>query len=127
MTYSLSLHGYCGQRLPILGREDLQTCRDRMAKLIRGRRMNGDPVLLVGRGNPLPEYALCVEFAVPENAVMVSDLDGVLSIYADPALESCLWCGQDFQPEDLERCCSPCCSAAYSGRECDCESCASLS
>ena len=127
MTYSLSLHGYCGQRLPILEREDLQACRDRMARLIRGRRMNGEPVLLVGHGNPLPERALCVEFETPDDAVMVSDLDGVLSIYADPAMESCLWFGQPFQPEDRERYCSPCCWAADSGHECGCESCASLS
>lgn len=39
-------------------------------------------------------------------------------------VRECKWCGFPFRPEDRhQRCCSPCCTAAYAGTECDCDDC----
>lgn len=41
----------------------------------------------------------------------------------EPYEVECRECGTAFVPADGEQCCSPCCSAAYSGYGCECADC----
>lgn len=61
---------YSGMTIPLLDR-DVEDCRNRAAAKIRKARDEGQPVSILDRGK---EW----EFETPEDALMISDLDGLL-------------------------------------------------
>jgi len=97
--YSLTMYGHCGMPIPIVGRDDLASARERAARIIRRLRQRRMFVTTLDKGQTW-------ESTEPDDAVMISDWSGILCLREYPYPYRCPECDQGYEDgEDAWRCC----------------------
>ena len=94
VTYGLTMYAYCGMSVPLITRdeqEDRETVRAYAARYIRRARKSGNKVNVLEPGTKW-------EIETPDDAFMVSDNEGTLSLVEfKPATRKCFDCGFDVE------------------------------
>lgn len=91
MRYAATMHAHCGMPYT-LAEGDWEDCRAEVASFLRDHRAEGYGVSVLERGERW-------EAVEPDDAIMVPDDAGTITIQPSPALVPCWECGCDFQPE----------------------------
>ena len=98
--YRLKFATYSGMTYPICESVDRVDVRTAAAEQIRRARQNGDPIVILKRGEHW-------EFETPDSAATIGDRDGLMYIVRD--MFECHECGSEYDERDLAySCCEPC-------------------
>lgn len=108
---TLTLYGYCGMSDPIVTRDErqeIETVRRLVARILRRRRADGFPVAMLDRGSRW-------EITEPEDSVLVPDGAGILRL---SVVNRCDYCSHILNDDEEFICCESAAEFIY-GIECE--------